>query len=59
MAALREARRHGLLLRPDDGSWDAALDDPGGDAPRVVEPPAALPSVWGRFDAEAIAGVRG
>jgi len=41
VVAWREARRHGLLLRPDDGSWDAALDDPGGDAPRVVEPPAA------------------
>ncbi len=41
VAAWREARRHGLLLRPDDGSWDAALDDPAGDAPTLVEPPEA------------------
>lgn len=38
LAAWRAERRHGLLLRPDDGSWDTALD--GDDAgPRRVAPP--------------------
>lgn len=40
LAEWRGARPHGLLLRPDDGSWDAALGDPGDDGPRVVAPPA-------------------
>lgn len=40
LVAWREARPHGLLLRPDDGSWDDALDDLGDAGPRVVAPPA-------------------
>jgi hypothetical protein len=40
LAAWREARPHGLLLRPDDGSWDEALDDLGDGGARVVAPPA-------------------
>ena len=45
LAAWREARPHGLLLRPDDGAWDAALDDPGDGGPKVVHPPGTpMPS---------------
>ena len=42
LATWRETRPHGLLLRPDDGAWDVALDDPGRDGPRVVRPPGGL-----------------
>ncbi len=44
LAAWREARPHGLVLRPDDGGWDAALDDSGDGGPRVVRPPVGAVS---------------
>lgn len=39
LAAWRDARPHGLVLRPDDGAWDEALDDAGEGGPAVVRPP--------------------
>lgn len=39
LMAWRAARPHGLVLRPDDGGWDAALDGSGDGGPTVVRPP--------------------